>query len=1775
MGKIYIGSKGALLEGNPFKHLYLVYDADPDPSNLNEKVIRGGPDGYDIFDFQFGGAVIISPGLDLTSTLDKLDGDDPVTDRFYTELNLPVGQSADSVWTSMVGFVETLGVPNEAGFIVTDTALFEYDFDSLNSNSIVNSVLSAIGIDLREQFPFIDGNPSSQRLSTEWVVASEVILDGSGNDSFTAYSRDNNLYKFYDNAGADIVTVQKGAGLEIIKDTDQTTTNTVRLAGLNVAKSFLNVPTLTSDLYVQGGGFFGSNLLEAPEQYGPNGTAVGVLTFLGETGTSIKDINLALVSKADLASNVSAAHIFTPNASGEVKGSADKDVGDYMYGGAGNNTFTGSYGDDVMRGGGGTDTYNWNIGSGNDKIYGVGANVNTLYTGSNFAGASGDKLKLAPGITEDMLTFAGNSIGINTGASFTILTATGIDLIDSNTFQKVAFTNDVAITYSTTLFGTEVEVPYDPGPGTYTEIQDLADVITGTGDGERILGGEYDDVLNGAGGNDLIYGEVGADTLHGGDDNDHLIGDGDDISLNGDAGNDWLQDGRRMFGDGDDDYITANTSAYAIRAEGGTGNDKIVVTVNSSHIEGNAGRDSIKVTGDDNEIHGDVDGTATADNVISDRIFVTGERNAVIGEEGVDVITSIGASSLANANAIDAGEGNDVLHLSGYNRVKFGTGDTIYNYGTVVISVTSAMGIMSIADLTLTYKPGTLDAFLSFSGAIVTLGGYRNNPHDWYVNIDGGDPIWVGDALCGIAAPVPGESTYYYLSGNDGASAFALIEPSTGSDTIYAGDIANTINANAGQDVVFAAGGNDTVNGGQGIDELHGGDDNDTLNGESGDDFIYGDNGDDTVDGGTGDDTIEGGADNDNLSGGSGNDTIYDFTYGVIPTSDDVDTLNGGDGDDRLISLSGADVIDGGDGKDNIEAHGDGVAISGGNDDDTIVSLGQSGTIHGNAGDDSITGLGTIFGDEDDDTILSFGGTVEGGDGNDNITGSILTTAIDGGVGDDIITGAGLLVGGEGSDTITVDGFAIATIIYGGNEGDITGGAGGDTVIGDAEIYVGVNSTVIGAAGNSNVRAGVGSYIDPGAGIDNILLFGDGVSTVKFGGGNDRVIVADTLTHAVIDFGTISPNDLVYSYVANSADLVVRHGTDTLTLVGYVSDPGKWEASFGGSPIPLPVTSTVTDTALTIGDPVTITALQNTSDQIATGGGNDTITAYGGDDTIVTNSGNDVIYAGSGNDTVNAGSGNDEIHGGDGNDTIDASANDDVIFGDAGNDAITGGSGNDTIDGGDGDDQMAGYEGNDTLIALAGNDIVYGGVGTDVLSIGTSLVASNITFAKTTSILNPNSPDLVDLLINVSDGRQIRVVNQYALTSGLMAEQTETLLFGNGQSIDLTNINFNTAPVAKDDSFTAFGSQTVTGNVLLDNGNGIDSGDTISVRARTVTTANGGSATIAADGSFVFVAAAGFVGLDHFNYTLKDSHDVTDVGTVRVAVADNNDNTLTGSALNDILYGFDGNDTISGNAGNDAVFGGNGNDTLNGGNNDDTMYGDAGDDILSGNAGNDILWGGLGLDTINGGNDNDVLHGDDGDDTLNGNAGNDTLYGDNGIDTLTGAAGDDTLYGGAGADDLSGGTENDNLYGDADNDVLRGQDGNDTLSGGDGVDTLRGGNGNDILDGGAGADILFGDAGADIFAFLAASAFNGIDTIRDFSVTEDKLYVHEIMQGYNPLQSQITDFLMMATQGANTVMKVDRDGTGNAYTFEQVALIKGVTGLEDEAALLANGNLVV
>ncbi len=386
------------------------------------------------------------------------------------------------------------------------------------------------------------------------------------------------------------------------------------------------------------------------------------------------------------------------------------------------------------------------------------------------------------------------------------------------------------------------------------------------------------------------------------------------------------------------------------------------------------------------------------------------------------------------------------------------------------------------------------------------------------------------------------------------------------------------------------------------------------------------------------------------------------------------------------------------------------------------------------------------------------------------------------------------------------------------------------------------------------------------------------------------------------------------------------------------------------------------------------------------------------------------------------------------------------------------------------------------------------------------------------------------------------------------------------------------APVAADDSFTAaqgLFTTTIAGNLRADNGNGADSdpdgtllayvsagydpaatsedflggfwsngvfGFLYLQRSGYVTfpvfstgslllTAEGGRVTLETDGTFTYVAPAGFTGTDWFDYSLIDADYNIDTARVTFTVTDTEAGNDRPEAKADSFTGAAG-QQITGN-----LLGDNGNGA------DSDPNGDAltvkNQTIVSVRGGivsiyinGDFVYrppaGFMGTDSFSYTltDEHGAAHaasvsldviaappgsrfGTSGGDALDGGGSADHLYGLGGHDSLRGRLGDDALHGGDGRD---------RLIGDA---------GSDTLQGGQGRDVLRGGGDADHLEGGQGSDVLHGGAGRDVFVFDAPSG--GWDRIADFA-EGDLLAVRAADYGLDPGALPNTSYF--ATEGA-------------------------------------------
>ncbi len=291
---------------------------------------------------------------------------------------------------------------------------------------------------------------------------------------------------------------------------------------------------------------------------------------------------------------------------------------------------------------------------------------------------------------------------------------------------------------------------------------------------------------------------------------------------------------------------------------------------------------------------------------------------------------------------------------------------------------------------------------------------------------------------------------------------------------------------------------------------------------------------------------------------------------------------------------------------------------------------------------------------------------------------------------------------------------------------------------------------------------------------------------------------------------------------------------------------------------------------------------------------------------------------------------------------------DEVISGLDGDDFIYGGGGFDTLIGGNGDDFITGSgvleggSGNDVLVleepygAASSSSTLNGGEGDDVLNTAPSYYhpfGATLDGGRGSDVIRAGNQDIV--LHRRGDG--VDVVEKYTGSTVLRMEGLKL------SDIVMTKTSFSNNLIVATSTGLQQDQVTITGYF---NKTGADQ-----IKISVVND----------QGGYVQLSAANIAAL--------------------VSMANELNNSLTGTAGNDVIDGFGGNDTINGQAGSDLLMGGPGNDQLNGGAGNDTLRGGDGSDNLFDASGIDWLEGGAGNDTLSGGGAGDSHNGGEGGDT--------------------------------------------------------------------------------------------------------------------------------------------------------------------------------------------------
>ncbi|MGR3503493.1 calcium-binding protein [Pseudaestuariivita sp.] len=800
------------------------------------------------------------------------------------------------------------------------------------------------------------------------------------------------------------------------------------------------------------------------------------------------------------------------------------------------------------------------------------------------------------------------------------------------------------------------------------------------------------------------------------------------------------------------------------------------------------------------------------------------------------------------------------------------------------------------------------------------------------------------------------------------------------------------------------------------------------------------------------------------------------------------------------------------------------------------------------------SGLDTIDGGPGDDTIASFGGynIITPGTGNDvvGVSGEFYDTfnggddRASGGSGNDIlfgVDGTDTLSGGSGNDLIF--GGTDASELRGGSGLDrIIGGPGDDTIIGGEDA-----DSLEGGDGNDFIQAhGLivgGSYdvISPGLGIDTIDAHGPdmirGTLEELDGDHLERFNIGMTIGigEPFSEFDTTIPQPVSFDFVdvgtTSAQELRIDMGDDgSVDAVLHIARSDQLLAAQGIS------VSSVGGLTILKGEDVPGLVL-------AHGSGNQEINGTAGADTLSGGQGNDTLIGFAGDDLLNGGDtafpsnedGADSFVGGDGRDTVtydgalnslrvdlrDASLNEGAAEGDRyqsienvvgspGADTIGGNSFINELQGKAGNDLLMGYAQDDTLIGGAGSDTLVGGNGEDRLDGG-----AGFDYASYADATNGVEIHLGDASNNSGDGEG----DFFVSVEGVIGSDHDDVL--------VTSLVSGAADGGPGDDLLQGlnGNDTLTGGLGDDTIRGGDGQD------RAVFAINSNEVTATAGASSLVLSSplgddliGDDVELFVFNdATLTYAQASTLVSTGPVVIEGNgDDNTLTGTVVNETILGRGGADTIRAGAGDDTVDGGNGADEVylgagsdlfgdksDGANGPDSVFGLGGADTIYGGGGADDLRGNFGADSLEGGNGADALFGGNGGDTIRSGGGADTVHGGDGRDLAFLGAGDDrfvdtaqgdvvgrdTVHGLNGDDTVLGSGGNDEIYGNSGKDSLEGGTGADTIYGGIGADTIRSGNGTDTVYGGDGRDLTYLGGGADRYFDTDQEGVNGQDTV--------------------------------------------------------------------------------
>lgn len=1579
-----------------------------------------------------------------------------------------------------------------------------------------------------------------------------LFLAGEGDDYIRGGSGSDFIYG---EGGHDTIIADKGAdfysggsGVDIV---DYSMQDAEALAdGKPGIKIIANLATGFVDVFsVSGGDWESDSIIEIEKIVGTSGSD----TFIGEAGTigtlfdgageqngtrgdkvdfSSYAANVAVNVILDGAGSDSLGGTYTLSHIEQIIGTkaGDAITGDenanWLFGHNGNDTINGSGGDDHLIGGAGNDTLEG--GAGNDTYYFSLSSQNSLWVQSGLdtiTDSSGnDTVSLLGGYIFDPSDFnySASTGNLAIGSYIQITTSAEIDTVTYSDTATFSVSRLSALKSSAT-------------GGTITDT-----LLEGDAFSNDLVAGAGITVVRGQGGNDWLSGGIGV-TLEGGSGEDYLSGAG---TLNGGSDNDYMEgiagdviyrtsSGIDVIKDAGIDGNLIDAPAYTLwRADNG-----------SLIIDFSGADDSAGVFASTHKVIVLNHFSGIANNKLE---MINGQA---VPTTNIKILTTIADDVLAGSDGDDtvvAGQGDDIVNLgAGANSFVFNTTDT--GSMKIVSSVDAYTDLLVFNGFTQNDVFVIRDASIGANNLLFSYGqayaivedvlSSEANSDHFNVKFGNGSAL----AFSAIDLTTRGSHENDVLDGN--APGFSI------NDIIYAGAGDDNVAGLTGDDELYGEEGDDHIDGGSGEDTIYGGSGNDTIETGSGSDLVIDSAGDDIYTLSKGDRIILGSGHN-LIEFGEGSASAGDpsntFIIQLPPNITQSDVLLRRDSEGTVTLHYGGHsttlpaelkpVLDFAVGTD-LSVDQLMLTTYGSEEDDDLldvtygyfdssgafhISSQQDDVIYGNGGDDSIVVTGgndVVYGGDGNDAIgdLRFPqneifttGTIKfyGGDGNDTLGNTTFSGELYGEAGDDELVGGNMLTsildGGDGNDWISV----------GSGDSLIIGGDGDDFIFG---LHDGVK-TVQAGAGNDYIVVDdeANDMIDGGDGLDIIsfemLLSFSGTTQINLSA-NTATVLGKTYTLTNIEGAVgLQGNDTItgnsgynfldggpafISFFAGNDTLIGGAGSDTYyfgrEFVASYTPPSQGGGSTGQPPI---VGNDVVDDSSGNADSIEFSSYYTLDDlNFSQSGNNLVITFTGGTVTILNQFGgnkvenlsladgtilslddyNNWTLGGVSGETMTATSAGQSLYSKGGNDVLFAHSGGSSLHGGLDSDTLNGDVGSDTLNGGAGDDIINGGAGDDTYLfsAGAGFDTITDTAGFDILFLFGSITLSDLVFTQIGD----------DLMIDIASG--VMITDFYSGNTGALIEEIH---FSDGSTFSLTSL---LAPVAHDDAFTADQDTVITGNLMADNGNGIDTdpdGGNLSVVAGTFSTAHG-TVTLLSNGDFTYTPTLEHTGYDSFEYSLQDGQGGNDTGNVSILLYSNAD-YFTGTSDSETFDGGEGSDTVDYSFSTQKV-------TI------DLQNGTASGGFAQG----DIL---ISIENIIG---TDIANAFD------------TLYGNSSVNTLLGLAGDDILEGGAGADILDGGAGKDTVRylrstsavsvnlqtgvstgGDAEGDTLLsienigGSAYDDVLIGDSSVNYLNGSLGNDTLDGKGGAgDILHGEHGNDTYIFTSGYAFmnesTGLDRI--------------------------------------------------------------------------------